>query len=198
MPTGSFEKNSFSWQVQQLQQRIQEWGETINFPGLNKMSLPSWFNSPILQTIAKVAFWTLLGLFLIWAIWQIGQMLRPYFYPTRTQPKQSDATTKRSENELSLARWLERSQKFQQQGNYREACLCLYMAMLQRLSDTGIVPHQPSRTDGEYLKLIQNLPQQNPYKILLMTHQQLCFGNGEASRSVFDKCQQAYREIETL
>ena len=70
MPTGSFEKNSFSWQVQQLQQRIQEWGETINFPGLNKMSLPSWLNSPILQTIAKVAFWTLLGLFLIWAIWQ--------------------------------------------------------------------------------------------------------------------------------
>jgi hypothetical protein len=151
MPTGSFEKNSFSWQVQQLQQRIQEWGETINFPGLNKMSLPSWLNSPILQTIAKVAFWDATGFILNLGYLADWANVASLFYPTRTQPKQSDATTKRSENELSLARWLERSQKFQQQGNYREACLCLYMAMLQRLSDTGIVPHQPSRTDGEYL-----------------------------------------------
>jgi hypothetical protein len=71
------------------------------------------------------------------------------------------------------------------------------MAMLQRLNDTGIVQHEPSRTDGEYLQLlIQQLPQPRPYQTLLMTHQQLCFSNVEASPSLFEQCQQAYREIE--
>ncbi|NEQ27810.1 MAG: DUF4129 domain-containing protein, partial [Microcoleus sp. SIO2G3] len=101
-----------------------------------------------------------------------------------------------SVSELSVAGWLERSQKFQQQGNYQEACLCLYRAMLQRLNDAGIAPHQSSRTDGEYLQLIRQLPQPQPYQTLLMTHQQLCFSNTEASPSVFEQCQQAYREIE--
>ncbi|MBD0347133.1 MAG: DUF4129 domain-containing protein, partial [Coleofasciculus sp. Co-bin14] len=63
-------------------------------------------------------------------------------------------------------------------------------------NDTGLVPHQSSRTDGEYLQLIQQLPKPTPYQTLLVTHQELCFSNTEASRSVFDQCQEAYREID--
>jgi hypothetical protein len=70
--------------------------------------------------------------------------------------------------------------------------------MLQRLNDTGIVKDQPSRTDGEYLQLVQQLPQPQPYQTLLITHQELSFSNAEASPSLFDECQQAYREIEGL
>jgi hypothetical protein len=200
MPTGSFEKTSFGWQLSQLQQRVGEWWElqTSRFaPNLPDVSVPSWLDSPLMWTIAKAAFWVILALLLSWAALQIMRLLSPYFYTLTNQLSQpADRVTKTSDSELSVAKWLQRSQKFQQQGNYREACLCLYRAMLQRLNDTGLVPHQSSRTDGEYLQLIQQLPKPTPYQTLLVTHQELCFSNTEASRSVFDQCQEAYREID--
>ncbi|MEG4005235.1 hypothetical protein QUA41_00410 [Microcoleus sp. Pol11C1] len=52
---------------------------------------------------------------------------------------------------MSVAKWLLRSQKLQQQGKYRQACRCLYLAALQPLNDAGTAIHQPSPTDGEYL-----------------------------------------------
>ncbi len=200
MPAGSFEKNNWGWQLSQLQQRIGEWWElqTSRFsPDIPNLSVPSWLKSPLLWLIAKAAFWVLLAFLLSWAALQIMRSLSPYVYSLRNQLNQSiDKATKTSASESSVANWLQRSQKFQQQGNYREACLCLYMAMLQRLNDSGIAPHQPSRTDGEYLQLIQQLPQPQPYQTLLMTHQELCFSHTEASSSVFEQCQEAYREIE--
>jgi hypothetical protein len=200
MPTGSFEKTSFGWQLSQLQQRVGEWWElqTSRFaPNLPDVSVPSWLDSPLMRTIAKAAFWVIVALLLSWAALQIMRLLSPYFYTLTNQLSQpADRATKTSDSELSVAGWLQRSQKFQQQGNYREACLCLYMAMLQRLNDTGLVPHQSSRTDGEYLQLVQQLPKPTPYQTLLVTHQELCFSNTEASRSVFDECQEAYREID--
>ena len=200
MPTDSFEKNSLGWQLGQLQQRFGEWWElqTSQFsPNRPEASVPSWLTSPILWLIAKAAFWLVLALLLSWAALQIVRLLNPYFYSLRNQLSQPDDKARETlVSELSVAEWLERSQKFQQQGNYREACICLYKAMLQRLNDAGIAPHQSSRTDGEYLQLIQQLPQPQPYQTLLMTHQQLCFSNAEASPSVFEQCQQAYREIE--
>jgi hypothetical protein len=72
------------------------------------------------------------------------------------------------------------------------------MAMLQRLNDSGLAPHHSSRTDGEYLQLVQQLSQPQPYQTLIMTHQRLCFSNAEVSSAVFEQCQQAYREIEAL
>jgi len=200
MPTGSFEKTSFGWQLSQLQQRVGEWWElqTSRFaPNLPDVSVPSWLDSRVVWIIAKAAFWVILALLLSWAALQIMRLLSPYFYTLTNQLSQpADRATKTSDSELSVAGWLQRSQKFQQQGNYREACLCLYMAMLQRLNDTGLVPHQSSRTDGEYLQLIQQLPKPTPYQTLLVNHQELCFSNTEASRSVFDQCQEAYREID--
>ena len=200
MPTGSFEKTSFGWQLSQLQQRVGEWWElqTSRFaPNLPDVSVPSWLDSRVVWIIAKAAFWVILALLLSWAALQIMRLLSPYFYTLTNQLSQpADRATKTSDSELSVAGWLQRSQKFQQQGNYREACLCLYMGMLQRLNDTGLVPHQSSRTDGEYLQLIQQLPKPTPYQTLLVNHQELCFSNTEASRSVFDQCQEAYREID--
>jgi hypothetical protein len=200
MPTSSFEKSSLGWQLTQLGQRLGEWWElqTSRFsPNLPKVSVPSWWDSPILGTIAKAVFWLIVALLLSWLVVRIMRRLSPYFYTLTNQLKQSSQrTTKPSHSELSTASWLQRSQKFQQQGNYREACLCLYMAMLQRLNDTEIAKAQPSRTDGEYLQLVKQLPQPTPYQTLLITHQELCFSKTEASRSVFDRCQQAYREIE--
>ncbi len=195
MPTGSFEKNSLGWQLRQLQQRVGEWWElqTDKFKdSIPDVSVPSWLDSPLLGII----FGGLLVLLLLWVAWQILRLLRPYFYSFRSQLSQPvDRTAQTQVAELSVAGWWLRSQKFQQQGNYRQACLCLYRAMLQQLNDSGIAPHQSSRTDGEYLQLIQQLSQPQPYQNLLVIHQQLCFGNAEASPLLFDECQQAYRQI---
>ena len=68
--------------------------------------------------------------------------------------------------------------------------------MLQQLHERKIVPHQSSRTDGEYGKLIAKIPQPQPYQQLLQIHQELCFGNCSASMSVVETCWQAYKKIE--
>lgn len=198
MSMGSFDKTNFGWQLGQFSQKIVEWWElqTSRFkPTLPNTSLPSWLNSPTLWTIVNIVFWMVLAFLLSWISLQIIKRVKPYFYDWTNQLKVS-TDAKVSDNEISITSWLKQAQKLQQQGNYREACLCLYKAMLQRLNDSGIAPHQLSRTDGEYLQLIQQLPQPQPYQTLLMTHQELCFSNAEASAAVFEQCQQAYKEIE--
>lgn len=199
MSTASFEKTNFFWQLEQSLQQMGEWLELqiSRFqPTLPNASLPSWLYSSLLWQIINVIFWIMLAWLISWAVLQVMRRLNPYVYNLKNQLKHSTAQTKNSEHNLSIARWLQQAQKFQQKGNYREACLCLYKAMLQRLNDNGVAPHQPSRTDGEYLQLVQQLPQPQPYQTLLITHQQLCFSNTEASSAMFEKCQQAYQEIE--
>lgn len=201
MSTGSFEKNSLGWQLAYMQQQLGEWWElqTSRFaPNIPNMSLPSWLSSSLLWTIVKITFWLLLAFVLSWIVVWMMRRLSPYFYSLRNQWREESEPGKIISRELTIRDWLKQSQKFQQQGNYREACLCLYKAMLQQLNDSGIATHQSSRTDGEYLQLIQQLPKSSPYQILLMTHQQLCFSNIEASLSLLEECQQAYREIASL
>lgn len=200
MSIASFEKTNFVWQLEQKLQQMGEWFELqiSQFkPKLPNASLPSWLYSPLLWKIINVIFWIMLALLASWAVLQVIRRLNPYVYNLTNQLKDSTNQANISDHNLSIARWLQQAQKFQQKGNYREACLCLYKAMLQRLNDKGIAPHQPSRTDGEYLQLVQQFPQPQPYQTLLVTHQQLCFSNTEASSVMFEQCQQAYQEIET-
>ncbi len=134
-----------------------------------------------------------MGLLLIWLCWQLWRLLQPYLYSYVSQTGSTGITTQASE--LSVAAWLKRSQTYFSQGNHRKAYRCLYMATLQRLHESAIAPHQPSRTDGEYLQLVQQLPQFQSYQTLIATHEQLCFGNAEIVPETFSQCQQAYQEI---
>ncbi len=65
------------------------------------------------------------------------------------------------------------------------------------LCDRKIISILSSRTDREYLKLIKKLKLEQflSYKLLFLTHEQLCFSNLSPSASLFDKCQQAYQVI---
>lgn len=197
---GSYEQDSLAWRLRQSQQRLGEWWELQTsqfFSDMPQVSLPSWLSSPIWGYIAQTLFWITLALLLIWATLQIMRRLIPYLDTLRNQQRQSIKTRENTTfRELSVAAWLAKAQKLRKQGNYRQACNCLYMAMLQKLHDRDVISHQASRTDGEYLQLIEQLPQPRPYQILLSNHQQLCFSNTEAFPSVFDECQQAYQEIE--
>lgn len=195
MSKATFEKTNLGWQLGQSQQRFQEWWELQTARNMPNVELPSWFDSPILRAIAQAAFWSILALLAVWAIWQIWQLLRFKIYNFKNSDRISDETAKKTIADLSAAEWWLRSQKLQQQGKYRQACRCLYMALLQRLNDTGTAAHQVSRTDGEYLALIQQLPQPAPYETVIAIHEQLYFGNAEADASTFEQCQQAYQQI---
>ena len=191
MVAGSFEKNSLEWQLHLWQQRMGEWLERL-FAPVDRARLPNW---SLPEWLTRLLFWVLAALLLSWLVWQGYQLVRPYV-TTMALAKVGQSDRRSSTSPVTATAWLQRSRTFAQQGNYREACRALYMAALQRLNDTEPIPHEPSRTDGEYLQIVQTLPRSAPYQVLIRTHEQLCFDNADISVDEFDRCQQAYREIE--
>lgn len=200
-----FEKTSFGWQMQQQLHQIGEWVELkashIHPPTLPGVSLSPWLGNlwrPLswLWSYKKVTFWIVVGLLLSWIIWQAWRLGGGYIGVFPSLLQNSVGSANQGVSELTVSAWLRRSQEFYRQGNYSEACRLLYMAMLQKLHETGVAPHQPSRTDGEYRQLTRELPQEGSYQTLLTTHEQLCFGRAEISADDFAQCQQAYQEIQ--
>jgi hypothetical protein len=199
MSVNNFEKTNFFWEFQQQRQRFQEWLELIlsrNQSGLPEVKWEPWLLD-LLWLALRVIFWLIIGLLLIWLGWQIWQNWKKY-YDYFPDVLNANEPSKIGINKLKASAWMDRSRKFYRQGNYQEAVRCLYMAMIQKLSDRGIILDEVSRTDGEYRQLIQNLPHTEAYQILLNTHEELCFANSPISLEVFERCQQAYQEIEKL
>lgn len=197
MSAQNFEKTNIVWEFQQQMQRFNEWLELILSRNQNQLPNVRWepWLLDLLWLVVRTIFWLILGLLLIWLGWQIWQNWKRYYDSVPSLLNVADST-KTGVNKLKVSTWIERSRKFYRQGNYQEAVRCLYMAMLQRLNDQGIILDETSRTDGEYRQLIQNLPNMEAYQILLNTHEQLCFANSEISLETFERCQQAYQEIE--
>ncbi|MEC4986144.1 MAG: DUF4129 domain-containing protein [Oscillatoria sp. PMC 1068.18] len=200
MSTGSYDENSLGWQLNLLRRRLGEWWElqtnrvADNIPDVPELS---WLDSPMIQAIAKSLFWLLVALLVLWTAWQVWQVLSPYLYLVSQKLGQSgDSTVTKQSQELSARGWLARSRNFQREGNYREACVCLYLAMLQRLHDREIILHQASRTDGEYLNLVRDLSQPQPYEKIFASHQQLLFGGGEATAQLYEMMEQAYQDLD--
>jgi hypothetical protein len=199
MPTDTFEKTSWSWQLSQFQRQVGEWVEYQLDRFQNSLSRlsPGWQISPWFGNLLTLIFWLIVALFVAFVLWRLWQEFNPYIYSWLSKGNNSfDAASKNRANDLSVALWLERSQEFYRQGNYREACRCLYLAILQHLHDTKLIPHKFSRTDGEYLKFLRStVTPVQPYETLITTHEQLCFGNAEILPENYQQCQQAYQEI---
>ncbi|MBD1868728.1 DUF4129 domain-containing protein [Cyanobacteria bacterium FACHB-471] len=191
---GEFQKNSLGWQLQQAQQRVGEFIERLLFGNdLNRQpvldwSLPDW--------LLEGLFWLLVIALVGWAGWQLYKLLNPYLYPAVRLGRSPAPSTDAQPQILTISEWLGRSRTAQQQGDYREACRCLYMAMLQNLNDKELILQQLSRTDGEYLRLVQTLNPPQPYQTLIRTHEQLCFSDTAISSDTFERCWQAYQEIQ--
>ncbi|MBD2437667.1 DUF4129 domain-containing protein [Nostoc sp. FACHB-110] len=198
MATDGFEKTSWGWQISQLQQQIGEWLEyqfdrfQNSLPNLS----PGWNISPWLGNLLNFLFWLIVALLFALIVWRLWREFSPYVYAWLSRDNTWNTADQNRANDLSVARWLERSQELYRQGNYREACRCLYLAILQHLHDTKLVPHKFSRTDGEYLKLLRStVTPVQPYETLITIHEQLCFSNVEILPENYQQCQQAYQEI---
>jgi Domain of unknown function (DUF4129) len=194
------EKTNWSWQFSQFQQQIGEWFEyetsrlRMDVPGLSpEFAFPNW-----VRDLFNLLSWSLLGLLVAWIGWRLWQEFSPYWYSWLNQTGNPiNSRSKENQSEVSVSKLWKRSQEFYHQGNYREGCRCLYFAMLQKLHEKQVLPHKKSRTDGEYLRLLQlSISPMQPYETLITTHEQLCFDDGEVSSDNYQQCQQAYREIE--
>lgn len=198
--SGSFERSNVQWQLQLWWMQFNEWVESL-FNNPNQAGdrtnnglpeIPSW--------VYQGVFWGLLAVLAGWLLWQLYQLLSPYLPQVlRWQPggRSTKALTPK-EKEMAIAQWLTRSRQAQQQGNYREACRALYMATLQHLNDRELIRQEPSRTDGEYIRLLTLIDRPHPYQLLVQTHEQLHFSSTEISQETCDRCWQAYEEISRI
>ncbi|HIK08000.1 MAG TPA: DUF4129 domain-containing protein [Trichormus sp. M33_DOE_039] len=200
MSTETFAKTSWDWQLSQFQQRIGEWleYEFYRFDNVLPEISPDWKLSPWLANLLNFLFWLVVVLFVAVVIWRLWREFNPYIYAWLANNSDAgNARSKMSSENLSVTTLLERSQQLYRQGNYREACRCVYLAILQHLHDTKTLLHQPSRTDAEYLQLLKlgNQTPLQPYETLITTHEQLCFGNAQMLPENYQQCRQAYQEI---
>jgi hypothetical protein len=182
-----FAKNSFGWQLQKLGQWAQEGLERLFARGGSSAPEPS----PQLPIwLLEAIFWLLTLSLAGWLIWQLYQILRPFWESLRS-PRLS-----RPEPSRSATNWLRQAQLAQAQGDYAAACRALYLAALQKLSEQDLIAPQSSRTDGEYLALLRQLSLPQPYQMLIQTHERLYFDRFAASAELYAECWQAYQTLE--
>ena len=196
MTTEAYQKNSLGWQLHQTTENLKEWIALQlsklrwNAPQPENGTKPDFSG---LWQLLQGMLWVLLGLLILGAIWRIWQGLAPYLEKLLNPSLKYINPT--PELRQSSTEWLKRSQTYQKQGNYYQACRCLYLATLELLDQRGLIPHQSSRTDLEYRFLLAQIGNPHPYHTLLDIHQQLCYGEERASAELLGKCQQAYQEI---
>lgn len=193
-----FRQTSPGWVVGRVLRNLGEWVQLTFFSNDEQLGdyFPDW---QIPEWVFEAVFWTVAVLLIAGASWQLYRWLAPYLAGLLKQRDefvsvgQVDAAPQTSVDE-----WVARSRQAQQAGDYREACRALYMAALQRLNDADLIRQQRSRTDGEYLSLLTQLPQvaRSPaYALLVQTHEQLCFGDRPITAEQYQQCQQAFQEI---
>jgi hypothetical protein len=191
----SIQTSSIPWQIRQLGKNLSEWIQLQLSGNEAPESPPPSFEFP--AWIGQLLFWCLVIGAVIWFAWLIVKAIDRYIEnrPRHRKP-QPEVQLINDPIERGVAAWLRQAKQFEREGNWREACRALYMAALQLLHDRDWVPHQPSRTDGEYLQAIQPLPQPRPLQVLIRTHERSLFGGEVLGADNVQRCRRAYEEIE--
>jgi hypothetical protein len=188
----SFEKTSWRWQLEQFQQHLVEWIEVklrsddraSNFDGF-----PPWVGVFLIRLT-----WLILAGLIVWFGYRI---IYPYLKQWRFKNRQQKSVERSNIDKIyTVAELLDRSNRFKEDSNYHEASRWLYLAMLQRLNDAKLISHQLSRTDREYIQILRTVPTIEVGELLVSTHEQVYFGNEIVTSEDFDRCQQAYHQIE--
>jgi Domain of unknown function (DUF4129) len=182
------EKDSWGWQIEKTLQQVGEWIETkLRFES-SDAAIPQWIVSLITNIL-----WLFLAAGVAITLYLI---LRKYFPKIGLERLWQKSTAPQIAKTLTISELLAQAQYYQNQQNYSEAGRYLYLAMLQRLNDTNIIPHQFSRTDREYSNLLNQIPSFRPSDLLLKAHEELEFADRPLTAAQFDRCQQAYRQLD--
>jgi Domain of unknown function (DUF4129) len=193
---GTYQKDSFGWQLERWQWQLGEWWEKLFTPNRPAQEAPPP-NLPVVpEWVWRAGFWVIAIALGLWVLWQLYLLLSPHLGGSIFARRSKTQATPKAAPPVPVSEWLQRSRQYAQRGNYKEACRTLYFAMIQKLDETGKLPNQLSRTDGEYLRTLQTFPNPNPYRQLIGAHEQLCFANAPLSKETYDRCDRAYQEIE--
>ena len=204
MSEAVYKSSSLGWQVSQGLRRFGEWFEyrssLIDGPNWEwpNWEWPDWNLPPI---VGQVLYWGAIALVALWLLWLLFRALEPAFARWLEQEQKwvtlGGAHSSRPDESRDASYWWQQALAQAKQGQYKEACRSLYKATLQQLHDSQRLLHNPSRTDGEYLaQLAENRPLPRPYQLLIGTHERLMFGQAIASLEMFQRCRQAYEEIQ--
>lgn len=185
-----YQQTNMAWVIQQLQQQAGERLERL-IPNLEVGDDP-WLFPYHLAEVLSVLVPLLIIVVSVGLVWR-------YLIPSLTRqslPTRLSEASPRSKQ--GVDQWREQAQVYQRQGNYREACRCLYYAMLQHLHDLDYLPHRSSRTDGEHRHDLQSFPAFANCKVLIDTHEALCFDHhSQMSATRFEHCQAALDQVIT-
>lgn len=181
--------------MRQAYRRLSEWIELqfsqIDFDPPN---VPDW---SWLAVWGRGLFW---GLVIGLGLWLSLLLYRAITYYIRKRQGKTYQSIPKPQvtQQRTAAEWWREANFFAQKRDYRQACRALYMATLQKLHDSKRIMHNPSRTDGEYLQVVSHMPGPRPYQLLIRTHERAEFGDAVVSEESYERCQQAYREIERV
>ncbi|MEO1132882.1 MAG: DUF4129 domain-containing protein [Cyanobacteria bacterium J06639_1] len=192
-PTANIQTSSWAWRVRTGQRWLSEWVE-LHTQGWNvpEVDLPEW---SLPDGLGRVLFWLLvaiasvaIGLYLARALPRWWSLLQPW------RRAGVNRTTQVGEVSSTPESWVRRALQMQPQGQYGEACRALYMALLQHWNDVQAIPFDSSRTDGEYLQLVDRLllPRE-ACRTLISTHERLSFAGAIASANDYQLCYTAYQ-----
>lgn len=198
MSAGAFKQDGWGWRINLIRQRIGEWSE-YQLSQLDTDWDLEFIPFKLLWRIIEFFLWSIIALILVWMLWQGWLLLRPYWRRwQRSTPNFAPVVTPINTPLLSAADWFERSQTARVEADYRRGIFCLYQAMLSLLNEREIILTQLSYTDEEYRRslLEKQISFLQSYELLLSSHQRLCFGRVEADRSLFERCQQAFNQIQ--
>jgi hypothetical protein len=163
---------------------------------------PPWLEPLVLWVARILAVALAIGvIYVAWrVVWPWLQRWRRGGFKTGTQNVRQTGLVR----PLAVENWLKQAQAFQAEGNYAQACRCLYMALLIRLEEGEWLRQDPARTDREYLKGLEALwilakrpsQLQEGFRQLFLTHEQVHYGALDVTPENFQRCQQAYFELE--
>ena len=191
----TYQKSNLAWELQQLTQNGREWvaWQTDRLwqgvPPIPGLDIPHWERWE--ELIFHGLLWLIIAL-AIAAIWFNRKTWQRYW---RSLSK-VDLSPHFSPPNPGVNHWVKAAQQAARQGDYYQACRCLYLATLQMLQDQQVAEQAPARTDREYQQLTEQLPQAATYNKLFTVHQELCFGQQQASLEIFQDCQGAIASLE--
>jgi hypothetical protein len=197
MASDRFEKNSIGWQLQQVKQSV---GEAIEqfLSNLRLNPNPSKPQSPPNIDWNWLAYWryflmtVVILILVVWLVWWLWPIVRGAMARQREESMEPGTVVPTRSASLLL----QDARDYSGRGNYREACRALYLATLQQLNDRKILPHQLSRTDGEYARMVEPLNTAKAHQAILNIHEQITFRPGSVDAATFEACEQAYGTID--
>lgn len=164
----------------------------IEPPETPDFKMPEW-----LVVVLRVVFYLLLALALGILVWLVSKIR----FGKRIKSVRARGLLEEGEELLSEDEYLLKAEELAAQGKFREACRCLYLAMLLHISTARIARFEPSETNWEHLRRIHGSPKRPAgldLRPITKLFDLIWYGDGFAGAPQFGEFKSTYSEIKRL